>query len=164
MISPNNVVNHRADHPTNFSTYGSKVRAFANAEVRRDLLRIVRSSNRDCTSVARWLIDEAIGGDLLDGVCPGAAVRGHRPGGPAVVLRLPPRIYEGYKKRARDLGCFHNSVSQFLGLSLQLGLRTRSATEWVEFFTQAEDLVQLIWEQLETCDPLALPVPAICTR
>ena len=163
MISLTTVANLRADYLTNFSPYGSKVRAFANAEVHRDLLRIVRSSNRDCTSVARWLIDEAIGSDLLNELRPGDAVKGHKPGGTAVVLRLPPRIYHGYKRRARDLGCFHNSVSHYLGLALGLGLKTRSVEEWIEFFANAEDMVELIWRAMIAHSPPSLPLHSMCT-
>ena len=144
--------------------YGSKIRAFASPQTRSRFLRIVWRSGRDCSSVARWLIDEALSQDLMADLAKRAAVRGHEPGGSSIVFRLPPRIYYAYKDLARQHGVHQASVSHLLGLALERALEARTEPEWIQYFRSAEDLVDRvldsIWGWLEASGESF----AICTK
>ena len=132
-----------------------KVRAFASAPVSRRFTRIVRRSGRECSWVARWLIEEAEDRGLLDGLPTGARVEGHRDGRtPPLVFRLPPRTYGRLKDRAGNLGVYQASVSHLLGLCIAGVLELRADREWIEWFADGGDLVERIARSVErSVDP-----------
>ena len=143
------------------SALGSKVRAFSSPQTHRRFMNVVRQSARDCSSVARWLIELAVDQGLVDGLQEGESVEGHSRGGPSIVFRLPPRPYAGFKLLAADRKV---CVSHLMGLAVERALELREDPEWIEHFGGAEDLVERVLEALlVNVDPWLLRELA-CTR